>query len=139
VSDLLAQVLVHEITHILERTDVHAASGVMKKVWDSGDYFNTSPKHLAFTGEDIVLIHSRFGLPGVPHQNSRLLRHSPFRNEVLSYRGHPAIGMNPDRLRQIEELYHSTREREGGERAAFLAEACRGDEELRREVESLLA
>ena len=47
--------------------------------------------------------------------------------------------MNAERLRQIEDLYHSAREREPGERSAFLAEACRGDEELRRKVELLLA
>src|ERR1700693_3227436 len=47
--------------------------------------------------------------------------------------------MNEERLRQIEELYHSAREREPGQRSAFLAEACRGDEELRRKVELLLA
>src|SRR5439155_9195647 len=47
--------------------------------------------------------------------------------------------MTHERLRQMEELYHSAREREPGQRAAFLAEACQGDEELRREVESLLA
>jgi len=49
------------------------------------------------------------------------------------------FAMSPQRLRQIEELYHSAREREPGERGAFLAEACRGDPELRHEVESLLA
>jgi len=48
------------------------------------------------------------------------------------------MGMNRERLRQVEALYHSAWERERGERGAFLAEACRGDEELRREVESLL-
>ena len=42
--------------------------------------------------------------------------------------------MNAERLRQIEELYHSAREREHGERSAFLADACRDDEELRRKV-----
>jgi Tol biopolymer transport system component len=47
--------------------------------------------------------------------------------------------MNPERFRQIEELYHSAREREPGKRSAFLDEACRGDEELRRKVELLLA
>ena len=47
--------------------------------------------------------------------------------------------MIPERLRQIEELYHLAREREPGERAAFLAQACTQDEDLRREVESLLA
>jgi eukaryotic-like serine/threonine-protein kinase len=47
--------------------------------------------------------------------------------------------MAPQRLQQIEELYHSARDREPSERAAFLAEACHGDQELRHEVESLLA
>ena len=47
--------------------------------------------------------------------------------------------MTPERLSQIEELYHAVREREPGERTAFLTGACNGDEELRHEVESLLA
>ena len=46
--------------------------------------------------------------------------------------------MTPQRLSQIEELYHSAREREPDQRAAFLAGACKDDEELQREVESLL-
>ena len=45
--------------------------------------------------------------------------------------------MNPDRLRQISQLYHAAVTHP--DRAAFLAEACAGDEALRREVESLLA
>ncbi len=44
-----------------------------------------------------------------------------------------------ERWQQVERLYHSTLEKEVGERAAFLAKACSGDEGLRREVESLLA
>ena len=44
--------------------------------------------------------------------------------------------MTPDRLQQIEDLYHSAREASSGERAALLE---RADPELRREVESLLA
>ena len=44
--------------------------------------------------------------------------------------------MTPDRLQQIEELYHSVREASVDERAALLAQT---DPELRREVESLLA
>src|SRR3989449_4012264 len=47
--------------------------------------------------------------------------------------------MTPERLRQIEKLYHGAQEREPNERAAFLAEACRGDEELRQELDQLLA
>ncbi len=44
--------------------------------------------------------------------------------------------MTPERLRQIEELYHAAREGAADERAALLAQA---DPELRREVESLFA
>src|SRR5688500_3227791 len=47
--------------------------------------------------------------------------------------------MNAERWQQVEQLYHDAMERAAGERAAFLAEACAGDERLRREVESLLA
>src|SRR5262245_35935664 len=47
--------------------------------------------------------------------------------------------MNPERWRQVEQLYHSALEREDDQRTAFLAEACAGDHSLRREIESLLA
>jgi serine/threonine protein kinase len=40
---------------------------------------------------------------------------------------------------KIERVYHNARERQGSERAQFLAQACAGDEALCREVESLLA
>jgi len=43
------------------------------------------------------------------------------------------------RWEQVEQLYHATLEKAINERAAFLANASGGDEELRREVESLLA
>src|SRR5262245_52880356 len=39
----------------------------------------------------------------------------------------------------VERLYHTALTRPIDERAAFLAEACAGDEALRREVESPLA
>jgi serine/threonine protein kinase/tetratricopeptide (TPR) repeat protein len=47
--------------------------------------------------------------------------------------------MKPERLRQVERLYHAALEREDAERVPFLRDACAGDEALRREVESLLA
>lgn len=47
--------------------------------------------------------------------------------------------MGTERWRQIERLYHAALEHEGSGRAAFLEEACGGDRELRREVESLLS
>jgi eukaryotic-like serine/threonine-protein kinase len=47
--------------------------------------------------------------------------------------------MTPERWQQIEELYYAALERTVAERAAFLAEACVGDEALRGKVEVLLA
>jgi Tol biopolymer transport system component/tRNA A-37 threonylcarbamoyl transferase component Bud32 len=47
--------------------------------------------------------------------------------------------MNPERLRQIEELYHSAYERIPDQREAFLNAACGNDAELLRDVWSLLA
>jgi serine/threonine protein kinase len=44
--------------------------------------------------------------------------------------------MNPERWRQVEELYHAALERDRSEHAALLAEA---DADVRREVEALLA
>jgi hypothetical protein len=46
--------------------------------------------------------------------------------------------MDSERWEQVAALYHSACERAPAERYAFLIEACRGDEDLRREVESLL-
>jgi serine/threonine protein kinase len=47
--------------------------------------------------------------------------------------------MKAERWQQVEQLYQAALERGAEGRAAFLAEACAGDEGLRREVESLLA
>jgi serine/threonine protein kinase/Tfp pilus assembly protein PilF len=47
--------------------------------------------------------------------------------------------MKAERWQQINDLFQSAAERVPEERAAFLDEACRGDEGLCREVESLIA
>ncbi|MEW6210822.1 MAG: protein kinase [Acidobacteriota bacterium] len=47
--------------------------------------------------------------------------------------------MKVERWQQIDQLFHSALEREPDQRAAFLGQACGGDEALRGEVESLLA
>jgi serine/threonine protein kinase/Tol biopolymer transport system component len=47
--------------------------------------------------------------------------------------------MDPERWRQIEELYSVSLKVPDAERENFLNQACRDDEELRREVASLLA
>src|SRR5436190_8885868 len=47
--------------------------------------------------------------------------------------------MNAERWKQVNDLFQSTVERAPEQRAAFLDEACHDDEDMRREVESLLA
>jgi Tol biopolymer transport system component/tRNA A-37 threonylcarbamoyl transferase component Bud32 len=47
--------------------------------------------------------------------------------------------MTSERWRMIEEIYHAAQARALGERAAFVGEACRGDGELKRQIEVLLA
>ena len=47
--------------------------------------------------------------------------------------------MKNERWQQVERLYHSVLTKHPSERSGFLAEICAGDEELRRELESLLA
>ena len=46
--------------------------------------------------------------------------------------------MDHQRWQRIEQLYYSALDRETTERKGFLIEACQGDPDLRREVESLL-
>ena len=46
--------------------------------------------------------------------------------------------MEPERWRQVEELYHAALEVATEERARFLKDTCGDDEQLHHEVESLL-
>src|SRR5215831_12731099 len=47
--------------------------------------------------------------------------------------------MTPAQLEQIKEIFYGAVEQSPERRSEFLAEACAGDEVLRREVERLLA
>ena len=47
--------------------------------------------------------------------------------------------MTPERWQQVKQIFTSALQHAPGERPAFLANACRGDEALRKEVESLIA
>ena len=60
------------------------------------------------------------------------------REKVLerTYNGSP---MNSKDWRQVESLFHAIRALPEAERGPFLSKVCGGDEELRRQVESLLA
>jgi hypothetical protein len=54
--NLLAHVLVHEITHVLQGTCRHSDTGVMKARWNHEDYMEMRLKPLSFTEEDVQLI-----------------------------------------------------------------------------------
>jgi serine/threonine protein kinase len=56
----------------------------------------------------------------------------------LRHIGLQSTTMTPERWQRVEELYYAAHAQPTAERAAFLAEACYGDERLRREVELLL-
>jgi hypothetical protein len=47
--------------------------------------------------------------------------------------------VTPEHWQQVKELFEAALERGPAQRAAFLAQASVGDQEIRREVESLLA
>jgi hypothetical protein len=55
-SVVLAHVLVHEITHILQRINRHSESGIMKAQWTIDDYRAMASKPLSFTPHDVELI-----------------------------------------------------------------------------------
>ena len=59
---LLAHVLVHEITHILQGVNRHSDNGVMKARWESSDLSAMDSKSLGFAEDDVRLIH--LGLAG---------------------------------------------------------------------------
>ena len=54
---LLAHVLAHEIGHILQRSDQHAASGVMKRRWDAADFSRMAHHPLPFSDVDVQMIY----------------------------------------------------------------------------------
>jgi len=56
VPPLLAHVMTHEITHILQGIARHSETGVMKALWDSHDFLQMTKEPLAFTPEDIALL-----------------------------------------------------------------------------------
>lgn len=57
VPALTAHVIAHEIGHILEGTNSHSASGVMKASWDENDLSEMAWKPLPFAPEDVFRIH----------------------------------------------------------------------------------
>ena len=56
-SILLAHVLAHEITHILQIDTRHSETGVMKAAWSDDDLFQMVERPLRFTERDVQLIY----------------------------------------------------------------------------------
>jgi len=57
-ASVLAHVMVHEITHLVQGIDLHSDSGVMKAHWSERDLVDMAVKPLAFTPLDVQLINS---------------------------------------------------------------------------------
>ena len=53
---VLAHVIVHEVTHMLQGLARHSDTGIMKAHWGPEDYQQMEESPLAFTAEDIELI-----------------------------------------------------------------------------------
>jgi hypothetical protein len=79
---LLAHVLVHEITHVLEGTDRHSEEGVMKAQWAADDLVGMVYKPLPFDSADVLLIREGVANRGRPARKvpSRLISATPFSN-----------------------------------------------------------
>jgi hypothetical protein len=56
VRPLLAHVLVHEITHVLESIATHSGAGMMKARWTQRDYEDMSRQPLKLADDDLFLI-----------------------------------------------------------------------------------
>jgi hypothetical protein len=56
-SHVLAHILVHEISHILQGIDRHSDSGIMKARWVDADFKQMEAGALAFAGENLLWIH----------------------------------------------------------------------------------
>lgn len=57
VPSVLAHVLVHEITHVVQGINRHSAQGIMKAHWNEADYFHMRRKPLGFADADVDLIY----------------------------------------------------------------------------------
>jgi hypothetical protein len=63
---VLAHVLVHEITHLLQRLNRHSESGIMKAHWTAYDYREMTFRPLPFTPGDIERIHAGLKITRTP-------------------------------------------------------------------------
>jgi len=62
---LLAHVLVHEISHVLQGINRHSESGVMRVSWSDDEQNQMAERPLPFTLDDVELIHRGMGKIGL--------------------------------------------------------------------------
>src|SRR5947208_7284621 len=63
--NLLAHVIVHEITHILQRVARHSDEGIMKARWTGRDLVTMGVRPLQFTPADVDMIYDGMEARGV--------------------------------------------------------------------------
>ncbi len=69
---LLAYVVVHEITHVLQAIDRHSDSGIMKGQWGSQEYELMKGSRLQFAEQDAELIHDGMAARGARRASGTL-------------------------------------------------------------------
>jgi hypothetical protein len=62
----LAHVLVHEIGHVLMRTDTHSSDGVMKAQWSTRDIRHLAWRPLSFQADEAQMIRQQLGIGRTP-------------------------------------------------------------------------
>ena len=60
---VMAHVLVHEITHVVQRVVRHSEAGVMLPHWTDRDYIAMADKPLEFSADDVSLVHLGLAKP----------------------------------------------------------------------------
>ena len=58
VTNLLAHVMVHEITHLLQGTNHHSPAGIMKARWTDQELARLNYRPLSFDRRDVEMIHN---------------------------------------------------------------------------------
>jgi hypothetical protein len=115
---LLANVIVHEISHILQGIDRHSESGIMKAEWNSADFTLMQSGQLRFTGLDVEMI------------DTGLAARATHRVPGTLSRPHEKFLLEPSRkfLSEREKLGGGTnRDEPKGTRPAALAQASRNE------------
>jgi hypothetical protein len=85
---LLAHVMAHEITHILEGTNRHSGSGLMESKWTAAEMNQMTIKPLSLAPEDVRLIHEGLLLRQSARTSDRSMRVLPSATSPVAIDGH---------------------------------------------------